>query len=194
MHDLGQLGHFLLYVPLCWKDLLLVPFPFHFVLCFSASPSIVLRGKYQTQQVLPLQSPRGLCKVVSALSQAGQERVLLRVSEREGKLGGLVNNPSNSPITLFLYLYVPSYIYINLFIYSFFMQQTFIEFCVPLINTVRQHFRNGDLIEIKEAIIWGLLELQSGRHRFKRYLNRVLMDYQMQEAYKSKTPRLQLVT
>ena len=48
---------------------------------------------------------------MSALSQAGQERVLLRVSEREGKFGGLENNPSNSPITLFLYLYVPSYIY-----------------------------------------------------------------------------------
>ena len=86
------------------------------------------------------------------------------------------------------------HIYINSFIYSFFMQQTFIEFLVPLINTVHQHFRNGDLIEIKEAFVWGLLELQSGRHRFKRYLNHVLMDYQMQEAYKSKTPRPQLVT
>lgn len=168
----------------------------HFILCsaFLLFPSTALREKYQPQQVLPLQPPRGLCKVVSALFQAGQERVLFRVSEREGKLGGLENNPSNSPITLFPYLYVPSYIYINLFIYSFFMQQTCIEFLVPLINTVHQHFGNGDLIEIKEPFVWGLLELQSGRHRFKRYLICVLMDYQMHKAYKSKTPRPQLVT
>lgn len=98
-------------------------------------------------------------------------RVLFRVSEREGKTWRTENNPSNSPITLFPYLYVPSYIYINLFIYSFFMQQTCIEFLVPLINTVHQHFGNGDLIEIKEPFVWGLLELQSGRHRFQEVLD-----------------------
>ena len=87
----------------------------HFILCsaFPLFPSTALREKYQPQQVPPLQPPRGLCKVVSALFQAGQERVLFRVGEREGKLGGLENNPSNSPIALFLYLYVPSYIYLE---------------------------------------------------------------------------------
>ena len=40
------------------------------------------------------------------------------------------------------------------------MQQTFIEFLVPLINTVHQHFRNGDLIDWEKSLfIWVLVAL-----------------------------------
>ena len=43
----------------------------------------------------------------------------------------------------------------------------------------------------KEVFIWGLLGLQSGRYRFKKYLNCVPLDYKMGEA---KTANPQLVT
>ena len=43
-------------------------------------------------------------------------------------------------------------------------------------------------------LIWGLLGQQPVRHRFKKHLNCHLLNYEMGEACKGKTTRLQLVT
>ena len=53
---------------------------------------------------------------------------------------------------------------------------------------INQNFRNGDLIEKKEAFVWGLLELQDWRHRFRRHLNCVLLSYKMGEVCIGKNP------
>lgn len=65
----------------------------------------------------------------SVLPQAGQKQCL-SVCVRREKLRQ-ENNYGNSPITLSLCIYIFTHIYISSFIYSFFIQQIFIEPCVP---------------------------------------------------------------
>ena len=49
---------------------------------------------------------------------------------------------------------------------------------------VNQNFRNEDLIEVKRHLFGVILGLQAGKHRFKKHLNCVLLDYKVGEVCK----------
>ena len=50
---------------------------------------------------------------------------------------------------------------------------------VWIILVLMTNSKNGDLVEIQEVFVWGLLWLQLRRHRSKKHLDCVLPDYNM---------------